>query len=242
MAEMSTRSKHGTPYDTITFTGTLTTNSTNLWILHVNNTDQAGGVCDLIGNATTVPFIWGPSPEILTWGSVNLIQPFTLRSDGTGEGLYRCTKAFCTHFPFLQCDVFSCNMPGLDCNLYDSCHPSGQCAQPAASGLSMLVSTSTCPEQVQPSSPIAPPASSTNGEGSSSPTKTGLSGPLIAAIVIPVVMVCGVVIAVAIYIIHRRSVVNSTKMLHEMAKQDSINDMKRMARAAQMSPSGDTAL
>ncbi len=97
--------------------------------------------------------------------------------------------------------------------------------------MTTYVGASSCAPQSQPVSPIAPPSStSASGAGTSTTAAVGGSNSdwvIIVAIVVPVVIVVGLVVAVSIYIIHRRGVVSSTKMLAELAKQDSLADLKR---------------
>jgi hypothetical protein len=97
MAQMSTRTKPGVPYDTISFSQLFICNGTNVQFLHSNNSGPLGvnGITGLVKTA----FLWGSNPVLMTWGSISLLQPFVRLNQDASKRLVQCGLGFENHLP-----------------------------------------------------------------------------------------------------------------------------------------------
>jgi hypothetical protein len=91
--QMSTRTRPGLDYDTVTFTGTLNSYGAGIILIHSNNSVFPDGA--FIAQVS-LP-LYSTTAQLFQWGAVNLVQPFTMNNFLIGQRILRCNNGFNLH-------------------------------------------------------------------------------------------------------------------------------------------------
>jgi len=220
VVDQAGRLNPGTPFDTITFTGTLNTNASAIAVVHSNNTGGADGRVVL---GTVVPMLWGSDALIMQWGWINLLQAFSFASVASGTPILSCSHGFGTHFPGLTLLTWKCPAGNpYDCVHLGNCQLASPCAQPAASALSLVAfgPSGQCAPQMQPSSVIGTGTTQPGGNNETTAVlevRGGLSAGAIAGITVGIIGLFIIVAVVGVlYFNHRdRAVKARTRQILE---------------------------